>query len=104
MASLIVEADDNSSLISTYEHFDPIDEDHTNINADKKQLIRNDSEDSHKQWPHSSGVSGRKTSPTEHKYEDFASKLTLQCPTCKGKGKLTQSMSAFSLHLLSVNN
>lgn len=30
------------------------------------------------------------SSSPDHRYEEFSSKLTLQCPTCKGKGKLTQ--------------
>ena len=30
------------------------------------------------------------SSSPDHRYEEFSSKLTLTCPTCKGKGKLTQ--------------
>ena len=99
MENSMIEVDDDSSLASTYEHFDPIDEDHPVVNTDKRPLHRDDSMDSqqsNKQWPSHSGSCG---GPVEHKYEDFASKLTLQCPTCKGKGKLTQSMGDLSFNL-----
>lgn len=49
------------------------------------------------------GCSSTSITSNEPRYEEFDKKLTVQCPTCQGKGKLTQSKKS-SVALCSVRD
>lgn len=105
--SLISDDVESDSLTSTYEHFDPIDEDRQispirpEINTEKHRLHKDISIDSQCS---SHGSVRRSHSPELHKYEEFSNKIKLQCPTCKGKGKLTQGQADSMVALIPVRD
>lgn len=89
---------------ATYERFRPIDEENPEINTEKQPLLHTDSNDSIIANTSASPTQANVEEDGEHRYEDFSSKLTLQCPTCKGKGKLTQGQADSMVALIPVRD
>ena len=105
----------NSSSFVTYERFGNIEEHETDnyagispCNSDKRRLSRGGSTNSESSDTNALANAPTTCAPVEnhnrraracssksdhnYRYEEFSSKLTLQCPTCNGKGKLTQGL------------
>lgn len=99
-----IQDDDNDAL--RYKHFpricnddiSPINDDFLKVD-DKPTLPlkQNEAKTAGRDCTSISPLGGSPSHSSESKYEEFGEKLKVKCPTCQGKGKLTQSKLNFIL-------
>ncbi|XP_057294168.1 transmembrane protein 106B-like isoform X2 [Hydractinia symbiolongicarpus] len=76
------------------------------VNMKNPSLNENEEDEEDINEPIISDCAGSSSSSTDeaHKYEEFAQKLKVTCPTCQGKGKLSQSQAESMVALIPVGD
>lgn len=76
------------------------------VNMENPSLNENEEDKEDINEPLISQCGGSSSSRTDegHKYEEFAQKLKVTCPTCQGKGKLNQSQADSMVALIPVGD